>query len=365
MIRAVIGILALVVVGAVAIGITQDVISDEAPEWSYDDYKLIDGVVAASGSLEMIETHLGPTVHAIGVGPGTITYSDGSVMKVDVERAKLDVYLMTGQSNACYYDADPALADPVPDLGEAYAWMLPNGKYGQFILGEIPHMLPMVNIDGSAVTGDKATPFAATVGELTGHKTYWICGGWGGQSITQFDPAGGPIWLYMKDVVNDAMDAIDRSLFEVKTCYYMWIQGEADRTMAVEEYKDRFIEMHDAIIGGDLGYSFSHCFISLVRGGNSVQASEELAQELPTVSIGSSAALDFTQENGLVGEDDIHYSQLGDNIIGVDLGTVCGELRGDSPAGTKGLMGIIPIILGVVIGCMAIGLALRALMGRD
>lgn len=367
----IVGIVAFIIVGAWAIPFMEDVVQEDVdvPEWSYDDYKLIDGAVSASGSLEIVSTHMGETVHAVSVGPGTITYTDGRVESVNVGRAVLDVYLMTGQSNACYSSADPSLADPIPKLGTSYAWMRESGDYAKFASTDDPAMRPMVGIDGQALTGDKAPAFAATVTELTGHKVYWICGGWGDMSIASFDPDGGIVWNYMLQVVSEAMDAIDRQHFDVHTCYYMWIQGEKDRSMPVEEYIERFKEMHDAILSGKLGYTFSHCFISQImeKWGNAVDALYEIADTVPHVSMGSTAALGFTQANGLLSSDNIHYSQLGDNIIGSDLGTACGELRLQEPStkGTNALMGILPTIFGITVGVLAVMAAVKLVMGRD
>lgn len=363
----IIGIVAFVIVGAVAITMVEQAVDDVDPEWSYDDYRVVENAVSVSGVLEMVETHLGSTIHAKDVGEGTIQYADGSTESVSVHRAKLDVYLITGQSNAAYRAVDPSAAKPLPHLGTAYAWMLEDGLYGQFNTDEAPEMRPMVNLDGTAATGDKAPSFAATVNSITGHKTYWICGAWTNMSIINYNPTNNASkWVYMKDVVNEAMDAVDRSKFDVKTCSWMWIQGEKDSDMSVEEYYDRFVTLNDAILSGELGYKFNHCFISLIQSkwGNPVQAQLQLAHDVPTISIGSDAALDFTVANGLMDADDIHYSQLGDNIIGEDLGSACGHLRSSGMPNTD-MLGVLPVVVGIVVGIIAIMAAARLVMGRD
>lgn len=363
----VIGLLALIVVGSVSISITEETVSiDDVPEWSYDDYKLIDGAVSASGSLEMIDTYLGSMVHAVDVGPGSIVFDDGTSTNVQVQKAILDVYLFTGQSNSCYSDGDPSTATPVPNLGTSYAWMLENGVFGPIRIGQYAAFRPMVSTEGECLTADKAIPFAATVNNLTGHKVYFICGGWGDRTVSTFEP-GGTTWTYMKKTVNEAMEAIDADLFDVNTCYYCWIQGEADKNTAIEDYIESFRIVNDAIQSGELGYTFSHCFISQINAywGNPTIALAEIAETFPNVTMGSSAPYDFTVGNGLMGSDRIHYSQLGDNVVGVDLGMACAELRNANPSNPPGLLGMAPIILGIAVGVLGVTIAFRLIAGRD
>lgn len=367
-VAAVVSILVLIVVGAVTISLIQ---GDSSPhDWEFDDYRVIDDVVSAEGSLELIDTYLGPTVHACAVGDGTITFSDGSVETVEVHRARLDVFFITGQSNSSYAAADPSKANPVPSLGESYAWMYENGRYGDLTDLDQAAMRPMVDAStGASTTGDKAPSFCATYNELTGNKVYWICGGASGQSIMQFDPDGGPVWEYMVELVNRAMDAVDRNLYEPVPCSFMWIQGESNKNLSVETYEKKFLNLVDAIIGGELGYQFNHCFVSLIKsdvGGNARIAQIKAAEEHPSTITIAADADSFTIENGLMASDDLHYSQLGDNIIGADLGKACAEFQLSRESSVNDtLLGMMPMLLFLAMAIMCIGLALRALMGRD
>lgn len=301
----------------------------EAHGWEFDDYRQIDGALSASGSLEMVEGY----VHARDVGAGTIVYEDRTE-SVEVSPAYLDVYLMCGQSNGICLWWSSSAAEPRPALGEAYAWMTEGGLYGGFPANPSGTfaMRPVMNVDGTPDTGDKCVPFCAKVSELTGHKVYWISAAVGGRAIGTFNPSGSSTWTFMLNTVSAAMSAIDLDHFIVSERYYLWIQGEADKTLAVEKYKERFMAMHEGILSGRLGYTFTHCFISLPRSSdatNAVIAQKELAEEHPdTITIATDIADTFTVANGLMSSDDLHYSQLGDNLVGVALGEACGSYLG-------------------------------------
>lgn len=360
--QAVIAITFAVLAVVVAIGtVTGFMGTWEEPEetdgWRYDDYRPAGTATAASGSMELVTDDNDVVwLHARDVGNGYITYESGTEA-VEVSPAYLDVYLMTGQSNSAYYAADPSEASPLPEPGTAYAFMLEDGQYGNLESISSASMRPMVSLTGEALTGDKAPSFAATVAEATGHKVYWICGGWGGRSINTFDPLGGSTWNYMDRVVKAAYDAIPDGKYIVTDRYYMWIQGETDKAMAVGTYAAKFEAMNAAIIGGQLdGHKFAHCFISLPRyvdSLNAYDAQELVAADNDTVTIATSAADGFTRENGLIATDGIHYTQEGDNIIGTDLGEAIADYQGVSDDGglskMKKLVGAVLIVMVVSI----------------
>lgn len=340
----------------VSVMVSLDAPGDQ-PDWQFDDYKIIDGATAASGSLELVEVGGKSYVHAHSLGAGTITTNDG-VQTVHVARAHLDVFLMTGQSNAAYWTAgegdlsalDPSKADPVPAPGTAYYYGFAD-RYDRLTVGT-PEFLSMTTADGAAAIGDKAPPFAGTYTQLTGHKTYWICGAVSGTTIDQFVPGTGDVWSYMEQVVPAAMDAIDETLYIPHVKGYMWIQGEWNSSTSIDEYKVDFMKMHEEILDGDLGVRFDHCFISLVGYGNAVTAQRELARDHPsTITLSTEAATTFTADNGLLGNG-VHYSQEGDNIIGVDLGVSCAEYYQKEEAGVVGdLAGLVPVL--IVVSLMA------------
>lgn len=355
MFKLVIPAIVLVVVLVAAFQMLPDA-GHDPDEWEYDDYRQDAEAVAASGSLEIVEAGDIRYVHAKAVGRGSIEYPDRTV-DVTVNRAYLDVYLMLGQSNAGYFRVDPSKAAPLPAPGEAYAFMASDGGYGRG--GSYSEtdfaMRPIVSPEGVAQTGDKAPSFCAAVTQATGHKAYWVCGAWGGQSVTIFTPASSG-WVYFQGVIDRAMSQVDEELYIVNTVCYMWIQGEHDKDMPVQDYKGYFLRMHEAILSGDLGYEFGHCFISLPNindGGNSVEAQMQLAEEHPgTITIASDAASSFTQANGLMSSDDVHYTQRGDNIIGSELGECVGSHYPASVDAWAKAVRLVPLLLAV--GALAV-----------
>lgn len=331
------GTIVLLVVLTSIVSCTTTSVDAETSHWQYDDYKIVTDAVNVSGVLEFSTVGNVDYVHAKDVGTGHITYSDGRIEEITVERAKLDVWLMTGQSNAAYFfredtkdeTVDPSKADPVPLPGTAYYYGT-DDSYDCLEKGS-PTFKSMVSENGGAAIGDKAPPFAATYYEKTGHKVYWICGAVSGTYVYEFDPINkGPVWTYMERVIPHALDAVDDSKFIVVPQGYMWIQGEYNADTPVEEYKSDFIKMHHAILAGNLGIKFSHCFVSQVASGNSRIALEQISIDDPTVTISADVAKDFNWDNGLLA-DEAHYTQLGDNIVGVKLGESCGSWVSSQP----------------------------------
>lgn len=364
---AVVGVLLVVVIGAMAIQITTDVV--DGPDWQYDEYRQIDGVVSASGALEIVDVAGTTYVHAASLGQGRLVMSDGSVTTVGIGPAVLDLVLMTGQSNSTWRPetADPATAEPVPPLGTSYVFAQADGDYSH-LNGAEAEFMPVVSSTGELNTSAQAPAFCAEYVESTGHRVYLVCGGWPGAPIKNFDPESGTAWHYMKTVLGRAVDAVDQDHYRIRSTCYTWIQGEANASTAVETYTAAFMKMHDAILNGELGESFEHCFISLVKSGNARTAQIEIAEAHPdTVTIAYSGASDFTVDNGLLNSDGVHYTQAGNNLVGSALGSVAGSwASGLKEVSTQNaLMSVWPVIIGIAVAVSAIGLALRALAGRD
>lgn len=335
----------------------------QADEWQFDDYRPISelgSVTGASGSLELVTLGDARYVHAKALGAGTIERTGAPVETVYVQKAKLDVFLMTGQSNSAYHNVAPAETDPQPAPGTAYFWGLENRPIWEIDFDPVECGMHDMTKNGSVIIGDKGPAFAATYHELTGHKVYYITGGIGSQAVINFVPPDGSMWTHDVAVVADAMDSIDTSVYDVRVLYYMWIQGENDKSTPVATYKERFLAMHDAIIAGDLGADFSKCLISKVRATNAPTASQaqiELAEEYPdTIVMATELADTFTVDNGLMSSDDLHYSQKGDNEIGVALAECAASYAMPTEdSAVRDLLNVIPLLLivGIIIAVVA------------
>lgn len=318
--------------------------------WQYDDYREISNVTGASGSLELVDGE----VHAKEIGTGTMTFADGHTESVDVHKAVLDVVFMWGQSNAAYRNADPETATAV-DKGAA--WYYGTETYSAAIdhAGMVLtdcDMWTMVDDTGAVRIGDKAPAFCQTYYERTHHKVYWVDGAIGNKSLSSFLPFNGDMWKYGKSVLEAALDEIDEDHFDWSLKYYMWIQGEANSASPVASYKSQFLSMHEAMLRGNLGEKFQGCFISKVRainGVNSSQAQIELCEEVNTIHMATELADTFTVANGLMGSDDLHYSQAGNNVLGAALANAIVDYdTADSinvSSAEKALITIIPLLI--------------------
>lgn len=338
--------IAIILLGALLVPLIDESTPDTYDSgWYYDDYKVAEDVTSVSGAMELVTVDDTEYIHANSVGDATITYTDGHTDSVEVSKAPLDLIFMYGQSNAAYRNADPDTADPVPELGTAYYYGLedrsgPTADENStgMDLDECAFWT-MLDDDGTLRIGDKAPAFSATYNELTGHKVYWVCGAIGNKSMSTFLPTTGFMWIYGQSVLTAAIDLVDTDLFDLNVNYYLWCQGEANATSEVSSYKSQFLTMHEAMLDGDMGVAFEGCFISVVRdanAGNASVAQRELIEENSTIHLGADITEDFTVDNGLMGSDDLHYSQLGNNLIGQTLGESVGNYVIGALASTAG-----------------------------
>lgn len=290
----------------------------------YDDYWESNGVSSATGSVEMVDLNGTSYVHAKSLGSGTLTYSNGSTCTVTVTKAKLDVFLLAGQSNAGYYDADK-FRSPDVRIGTAYYFgteispVMPSlsGSTVSYSLDDAA-LYDMMSPTGVPRIGDKGPAFCSTYYENTGHKVYWIVAGVGSAGIDLFNPNNGSVYEYTLDIYEAAMDEVDEDLYDVTAVAYIWIQGESNRTSpTVDQYKTRFTAMNTRLLS-DTGLQM--CLVSQIKETDSTnnpnKALKQVAAEVSSVHIACDLASSFTQENGMMGFDNIHYSQKGDNAIG-------------------------------------------------
>lgn len=367
-------ILTIILLGALIMPLLNTYTPEKTPiGWTYDDYQVADNVESATGALEIVEVDGTKYLHASDVGNGQINYLNGNTETITVSKAPLDLVFMYGQSNATYRNADPEEASPLPKLGTAYYYGL-SDRSGPTAAENNTGMnlddcnfWTMLDNNGDCRIGDKAPSFSAEYTKITGHKIYWVCGAVGNKGISQFQPPNGFMWTYGKSVLDNAIELVDTDKFNLEVTYYLWIQGEANATSPINQYKSLFLNMHNAMINGDMGYKFKGCFISIVReqnGENPAIAQRELCNEYPTIHLGADIAKTFTVQNGLMGSDDLHYSQAGNNLIGETMGTHVGDyVRGPTNNSSNqfyyDLLSLIPLffIIGLILYiCISAGI---------
>lgn len=296
----------------------------------YDDYTQT-YAVTASGALEIVTNTAGVTyAHAKDLGTGTLTYSNGTTKQFTVSKAPLDVFLFNGQSNIQYNTelADVGAASPVPKLGQAYYFGTSTQAYNPATRLTDCTIQSITDIDGNAKIGRLETPFSAEYTKLTGHKVLTINTAVGGTSISLFQPLDGEMYTRTVEGWDKALSLINPA-YDVTIKGMVWCQGEADTYETVDWYKTKFLTMFDALKAMD--NPIDYCYIDLIRpirGLNSRTAQIELTQTYSDIMLATDIADTFTIANGLVGSDDVHYTQLGQNIIGVKIAQYINQMEG-------------------------------------
>lgn len=275
-----------------------------------------------------------------------------------------DIIFMMGQSNATYRDwaARPAQASPVPEPGTAFYYGTASRPSGIDQTAAESGIWPMSNSNGATI-GDKWPAIAAEYTELTGRKVLMAELGEGNQSIRLFNPTmGGRLWNYSVERVGDVMQAMENAGMTPGIIRIVWIQGENDILMKPDEYAKRLLDIGDSILGGELGCKVTApIWISETRGTNGQNGSGEgqimICAEHPNIfRMASTLALTFSTADGTLAGDGIHYSQLGNNMLGSEIGEAIGDAAQSDNRMSLAIWGIISIGVSILIlfSCIAI-----------
>lgn len=319
----------IAILGSVLVPAIDGFTSSPSDEWYYDDYQPCAANCEASGSLEVVSLGSKSFLHAKGLGVGSYS-SSGKTYNVTVAKAPLDVYMLAGQSNAAYAYYDVSQSSPTPLPGTAYYYGT-SSTVAQSWNGSIDDfgIYSMVNGEGVAYIGDSMGPFSAKYYELTGHKTLLVNTAIAGTSIALFQP-GQSGYTHMETFWQDALSKINTDYYDVQVKSYIWIQGESDAGRTTSEYSGLFVAMNHALTDKTGDFGFNSAIISQVRPAISESvaiAQSQVASAWPNIYLGTTIAQTFTIENGLLREDNLHYTQLGDNILGVKLAEYAASLR--------------------------------------
>lgn len=277
------------------------------------------------------------------------------------EDEALHVFVIAGQSNAADYVSDVTLANEMPSIpqGKAYYYGTDDRPmyYGNHKTTptydstfESYDIYDIVDDDGKYVIGGLETPFASKFVNLTEDRILLINTAIGGQSIENMLP-GESGNTYAQNVFTHAIADVP----EDETIVYeaiLFIQGETDSSMDVDEYISDFESMAASFM------DFTNCdeiLISKVRAENGVNTSVaqiQLCEDSSEYIMGSTASDEFTIANGLLSSDGLHYTQLGKNIIGAQLAQTYVDLHPDLKAPYSSLWSatITMTIIGTVAG---------------
>ena len=292
----------------------------------YDDYCICNNVRDATGAVELITLYDSQYVHAKSVGFGEVTYDDGVTEQVCVSKAKLDVFMIAGQSNAEHSIYSISAVPHKADLGNCYYYGSANRVVSK---NYISSSMSMMDMGLTNVCANVDQPFAVSYNKNTGHKIFVINTGIASTAINTWT-AGGSSYNYAKEVFSTAMDSINEEYYIPNVKGVVWIQGEADKDTTIGAYKSNFVNLYNELTNGSFCLDpFDYCLISKVRdidGGNAAIAQKQLAKEINGVYLATDISDSFSIENGLILGDNYHYSQNGDNYIGQALGIFASTL---------------------------------------
>lgn len=312
--------IAIILIATLTAPIIDDVTTHPAPGWVYDDYKPAPEDCEVSGAFELITYDGTDYIHAKDIGEGTINGETYTVSK-----AELAVFLLWGQSNSMYLNADPDQVneDCAPlktrayfygiDTDEAYRPIISWKSGSTAVYPENGIFLPTCSPDGKYLIGNVEAPFSSVYCDnVDNYRPYIINAGVGGMSLQSFLP--GTIYnTNTHNIWSRAIEQIDQTKFNVHYSGWIMSQGEANSYTPINTYIEYFDE-----VTADIADSFdlTKGVIIQTRDGNAREAQEVIASTHPNVIIGSSASASFTVDNGCLADDGVHYTQKGDDIVG-------------------------------------------------
>lgn len=247
-------------------------------------------------------------------------------------RTPISIYMLAGQSNAEYYYADPQTATQAKK-GTAYLY---NSRLAEFVIESI------TNDDGTMKFGNIEASLVNRLYRELGEKVIIMNTGISGMKIEEFLPEQKGF-----ETIKDSWRNFNTTMqtewfqerFEPRIKSYIWVQGESDDWLAPELYMERFLIMHSMLRSPDFGFDYAFICNVAPRFFRPNDAQERLAQAYDDIFMGSRGAFGFTPESGELREDNLHYTQQGDNVLGDEIGkTIALVYQGKSdtlPEGEK------------------------------
>ncbi|MCR5482723.1 MAG: Ig-like domain-containing protein [Clostridia bacterium] len=263
----------------------------------------------------------------VGVSDESVVITAGSGMAEEymtitkTVRAPINVYLLTGQSNAAYFYAEPENAT-ITKQGTSYQYDTVEGGC---------RVRSLNKPDGSMLVGSIEASLCKTLYDIMGEKTLIINAGISGQPIRTFKPFDADSFIQVNTIWQTSTAEVASeefsSHFEPRFRSYIWIQGETDDWTNSDRYKSDFLQLHKVFRSPDY-FNLDYCFMVMVRSvfTRPCEAQEELAQGYEDIIMASRASQYLTMENGGLRHDNLHYAQAGDNILGEDAAKVIADV---------------------------------------
>lgn len=271
----------------------------------------------------------------------------------------VDVIVVDGQSNAedwasFYSEINLRYHDePVQDL---YYYGSPTTTVHYSDSEEVrsTYAVQPMYANGEWVIGGYAPPLCNGYAAKNGHDVFYVNIGCSGRSIDVLQPSGA-VGTWGFNVLDDAIAAISDRYDHLNMIGWIWAQGEADKTMAVDTYIAEFEEIQSKFAS----YGLDHCYIIHTReyyGGNATIAQAQIAETDSDVTMTCMFTDTFTEADGDLRYDDpIHYSQRGRIKIANELVDIIPNkvVSDNGPYGS--LLGIVPVVViaGIIVSIVS------------
>lgn len=310
---------------------------DDSLDMEYEDYRPVTKpILGINGPIELVTVDGTEYVHATGLGECTVIYQDGGKATFEVKAAEAVMVLMNGQSNAAYYQPIDTSAAIAPEIGSAFYFGYEDGMpSGQ--TEDISNCKWYDFVDGTSLrVGDKGPAFSHYYCDASGKKVLWVSLGIPGRTVSYWNAPNGLAWRQDVKIMDAAMSLLPEG-FDIQKTVLLWSQGESDfnKDTGYQHYLTTWNTFHDAAVDKwDVDETY------LIEGRTKIvgwvnDAFADLAQQEGIAVIADGIADTFSVQNGLVGADDIHYSQLGDNAIAtaaaLDIAAAQGYATGIAP----------------------------------
>lgn len=274
------------------------------------------------------------------------------------EDSVVDVIIVDGQSNAEDWGSFSLtindLYTEAPSRTVYYYGTPTTTTHYNDASGTVYGLQPMYK-SGSWVIGGYGPALCTEYAAKNHHDICYINIGYSGQSITTLMP-NGSVGTWGFKIVGDALQALEPKYDKINMIGWIWAQGEADSSMAVDTYISDF----EVVQAKFAEFGANHCYIIHTReyyGGNATEAQAQIAESDKNVTMTCLFTEDFTSADGEVFSDGpIHYTQKGRIIIAEELAKVIPTNAGGAEFS---LYLVIPAVMIVAIIIAAVSMFIR------
>ncbi len=254
--------------------------------------------------------------------------------------ARLDLVLLTGQSNSVYY-TNPTYYDGESPVAPGKAFYLGSAEPESDTLAGLAvqsdvwesGITDMVAPDGSVNVSQMYPDFCSAYVKETKHRVLVVNSGIGGRGIAEWDVNGRcDLWT---EIVLDRVSQIEAGgTVAITPAAVLWSQGESDASRSEEYYLEHLEGVVDRMTGDRYAYSFPRMVSVLPRDPHSdviapAMAQEAFASESDRFSIASTLPQLF--DPAVQCRDGIHYTQTAYGWLGEAFGRKAGIEMGFSP----------------------------------